>query len=357
VWVHDYHLIPLGKELRYLGAQQRVGFFLHIPWPAAEVLYALPGHRGLAEALFYYDVVGFQSPGDLRSFTDYVVHEGGGEVLPDGRLKCFGKIIDADVFPIGCDADAFAARAESDEARAHTIRMKESHTGREMILGVDRLDYSKGIDGRFRAYATLLERHPDLLRKVFMLQIAPSSRADVPEYQEIRRQLEELSGHINGQFADYDWVPIRYVNRPHSSTALASLYRASRIAFVTPIRDGMNLVAKEFVASQDESDPGVLVLSRFAGAAYQMRSAIIVNPFDEEEMADALHQALMMPLAERVRRWQSLVDGVRTYNVHWWLNSFLERLIAPEPVEAITENVEPLPPREAFQPRFWGRVN
>jgi trehalose 6-phosphate synthase len=285
---------------------------------------------------------------------DYVVHEAGGEVLPGGNVKCFGQIIEAGVFPIGCDADAFATRADSEESRAHAQRMKDSLAGRDLILGVDRLDYSKGIDRRFRAYSTLLERHAELRRRVSMLQIAPSSRADVPEYQDIRRQLEELSGHINGQFADYDWVPLRYVNRPHSSTVLASLYRASRVAFVTPLRDGMNLVAKEYVASQDEQDPGVLVLSRFAGAAYQMRSAIIVNPHDEEEMADALHQALMMPLPERIARWQNLVDGVRTDNVHWWLNSFLARLI--EAPEAAEDDAEHRPGWMAAPDRLWGRV-
>lgn len=331
VWVHDYHLIPLGRDLRKLGAGQRMGFFLHIPWPAAEVLYALPRHRTLVEAMFSYDLIGFQTPGDARSFIDYVVEEGGGELLDGHRLTCFGRTVEIGVFPIGCDAKAFSAQAESEEGRRHAARMKESIAGRDMILGVDRLDYSKGIDRRMRAFETLLKEHADLHRRVFMLQIAPASRSEVPEYQEIKKQLDLLCGQVNGAYADYDWVPLRYVSRIYSPAALASIYRASRVALVTPLRDGMNLVAKEFVACQDKADPGVLILSRFAGAAHQMREALIVNPFDEEEMADALYRALTMTYAERLRRWELLFHDVQRNDVHAWLRQYLNRLTSPPP--------------------------
>ncbi len=330
IWIHDYHLIPLARELRRVGAQNKIGFFLHIPWPAAEVLYALPGHRKLVESIFSYDLVGFQTPSDLKAFTDYVLQEAEGEVVAGNRLRCFNHEIEVDVFPIGCDAAAFSAQSESEEGRKHAARMKESIAGRDMILGVDRLDYSKGIDRRFRSYATLLKQCPEFHQKVFMLQIAPSSRSDVPEYQEIKKQLEFLSGQINGEFADYDWVPLRYVNRAYASAALASIYRASRVALVTPLRDGMNLVAKEFIACQDKEDPGVLILSRFAGAAHQMRQALIVNPYDEEEVARALQRALTMPYKERLSRWEDLFESVCEHDVHAWVSCYLTKLTAPQ---------------------------
>jgi len=328
VWVHDYHLIPLGHELRRLGVAQRIGFFLHIPWPSAEILYALPRHQRLVEQMFSYDLIGFQTVGDARAFREYVTGEAGGQAIDDARVSCFGRTVEVGVFPIGCDAAAFADHAASPEGIRHAARMKESIAGRDMILGVDRLDYSKGIDRRFRAYSILLQKYPDIHRRVFMLQIAPASRSDVPEYQDIKKQLELMCGQVNGQFGDYDWVPLRYVNRAYSAAALTSIYRASRVGLVTPLRDGMNLVAKEFVACQDIADPGVLVLSRFAGAAQQMRQALIVNPFDEEAVADAMHRALTMPMEERVRRWQELHDGVRGDDVHAWLSRYLDALIA-----------------------------
>lgn len=326
IWVHDYHLVPLGHELRQLGCKQRLGFFLHIPWPAAEVLYALPGHAELVKRMFAYDVVGFQTPGDVRSFIDYVVLEAKGSLVGPDRVRCFGREITIKAFPIGCDAQTFAESAAAPRRSAHLERIHESIAGRSMLIGVDRLDYSKGLDRRLRSFALLLERWPEFHRQIFMLQIAPTTRADVPEYGRIRRELEALSGKINGRHAHFDWVPVRYVNQAYSLPTLASLYRASRVALVTPVRDGMNLVAKEYVASQDPENPGVLVLSRFAGAAHQMRDALIVNPFDEEEMAEAIRQALKMPLPERISRWRTLMEGVLADDVHAWWRSFLAEL-------------------------------
>ena len=268
-------------------------------------------------------MVGFQTERDVRAFLDYVLHEGGGMLERSGRLTCFGRTIDVRAFPVGIDTDDVATLAAQPEAQEHITRMGESLSGRRLIMGVDRLDYSKGIDRRFRAYGRLLERYPEHRAKVSMLQIAPPSRMAVSAYQSIRRELEREMGRVNGHFADYDWVPLRYVNRTYNHTALTGLYRSAAIAMVTPLRDGMNLVAKEYVASQDSDNPGVLVLSRFAGAALQMRDALIVNPYDEEGVVEALHQALKMPLEERRQRWQSLMAGLNRDNVQQWRDSFL----------------------------------
>jgi trehalose 6-phosphate synthase len=328
IWVQDYHLIPLGAELQRLGAKQKMGFFLHIPWPASELVITLPEHRALVRALFAYDVVGFQTDRDVQSFLDYVIREADGVLEPDGRVTCFGRTIHVKAFPIGIDAKSIAAMATQAEATEHAVRLVDSLAGRQLIIGVDRLDYSKGIDRRFSAYAKLLEKHPEHRAKVSLLQIAPPSRMEVSAYRAMRRELERLLGRINGEFADYDWVPLRYVNKTYNHTALAGLYRTARVAFVTPLRDGMNLVAKEFVAAQDPENPGVLVLSRFAGAARQLREALIVNPFDEQSMVDALHRGLKMPLEERKSRWQSLMTNVEEHDIDRWRDSFLDTLTA-----------------------------
>ena len=326
IWVQDYHLIPLGAELKRLGATQKLGFFMHIPWPASELLVTLPEHRALVQTMFAYDLVGFQTDRDVQSFLDYVIREADGKLEPDGRVTCFGRTIEVRAFPIGIDAASIAAMATLPEAKSHAVRLVDSLAGRQLIIGVDRLDYSKGIDRRFSAYAKLLEKHPEHKAKVSFLQIAPPLRMDVSAYRAMRRELERLLGRINGEFADYDWVPLRYVNKAYNHIALAGLYRTARVAFVTPLRDGMNLVAKEYVAAQDPEDPGVLVLSRFAGAARQLREALIVNPFDEQSMVDALHRGLKMPLEERRARWNSLMANVQEQNIDLWRDSFLGAL-------------------------------
>ena len=338
IWVHDYHLIPCGAELKRLGVTQRLGFFLHIPWPSAELIATLPENRALVRALFFYDVVGFQTERDVRAFMEYVLHEGGGRLESDGAVTCFGRTIVVRAFPIGIDAQAIAKAATLPEALTHALRMLESLNGRRYVIGVDRLDYSKGIDRRFHAYGRLLERYPEHRNKVSMLQIAPPSRMTVQAYQAMRRQLEREMGRVNGKFADYDWVPLRYVNRTYNHTALAALYRTAAVAMVTPLRDGMNLVAKEFIAAQDPESPGVLVLSRFAGAATQLRDALIVNPFDEDSMVEALHRALRMTLDERRARWTALMANVSEENVAEWRDNFLE-VLANAP--AIAENAIP----------------
>ena len=328
VWVHDYHLIPLARALRKQGCRAPIGFFLHIPFPAAEVLAAVPTHHQLVRALFDYDVVGFQTAGDRRRFEDYVVHEEGGMVRRDGSATAFDRATHLGVFPVGIDADGFAGLAASPEAQRRARTVERSLNGRSMIIGVDRLDYTKGIAERLDAFARLLEAFPDYRRRVVLMQVAPPSRSKVPGYRETRRVLEARTGHINGELADVDWVPIRYLNRSYGQVALAGMYRAARIGFVTPLRDGMNLVAKEYVAAQDGDDPGVLVLSRFAGAASQLSAALVVNPHDIQGVAEALKRGLEMPLAERQERWRAMMDDLRRHDLEAWRTGFTSALRA-----------------------------
>ena len=328
IWIHDYHLMACGEELRRMGCNHPMGFFLHIPFPARELLATLPTHDVLVRALFSYDVVGFQTEGDRDRFCDYVVHEAKGKRLGRDRLQAYGREIVVEAFPIGIDAKAFARYATSKEAQEHAARMRRVLANRLAILGVDRLDYSKGLPERFRAFERLLAVYPENRGRVSYIQIAPRSRADVQDYIDIRHELESLSGSINSEYSEFDWTPLRYINRSFTRRALAGLFRLARIGLVTPLRDGMNLVAKEYVAAQSSRDPGVLVLSRFAGAARQADGAIIVNPYDVQGVADALQTALNMPLAERKERWRTLVEGVRRDDVTAWRESFLERLYA-----------------------------
>ncbi len=326
IWVHDYHLIPLARELRSLGVENRIGFFLHIPWPAHQVMINLPRHRQLVEAMFDYDLVGFQTPEYQQAFEEYVLSEADGVVVRPGCLKGFGRLLQVGAFPIGIDATDFARMVKTARARRMRDLMAACTVFRHLIVGVDRLDYSKGLEDRFLGFEHFLQQNPDLRREVLMLQIAPVSREAVEAYQEIRNRLDALSGRINGEFADVDWTPFRYVNKNYRRDELAGLYRAARVGIVTPLRDGMNLVAKEYVAAQDPDDPGVLILSRFAGAARQMREALLVNPNSPEEVADALKRALAMGKPERIRRWHSLFEGVQREDVTAWRDSFVAAL-------------------------------
>lgn len=325
VWVHDYHLMPLAQQLRARGFENRIGFFLHIPWPPPSLLMSLPDHRELVESLLDYDVIGFQSDEWRQSFIDYVTAHLDAEI--DGEHVTFGaRSTRLLVCPIGLDTADFCSAVHSLAAKQAETRLTVSAVGREMIVGVDRLDYSKGLQERFAAYELLLTSRPELCEKVFLLQIAPPSRGDVPSYQQIRAELNALSGSINGEFASIDWVPLRYVNQGYSRDELFGIYRAAKVGLVTPLRDGMNLVAKEYVAAQDPADPGVLVLSCFAGAAAQLESAVIVNPHSSEDMADGIARALAMPLAERQERHRAMLDCIVKQDVHWWSRRFMDAL-------------------------------
>ena len=326
IWVHDYHLIPLAKELRTLGVKNRIGFFLHIPWPAHQVMINLPRHRQLVESMFDYDLVGFQTAEYQQAFEEYVLSEADGALVRPGCLKGFGRFLEVGAFPIGIDATDFARIMKSARARRMNDLMAAHTVFRHLIVGVDRLDYSKGLEERFLGFEQFLIRNPDLRREVLMLQIAPLSREAVEAYQEIRGRLDALSGRINGEFADVDWAPFRWVNRNYRRDELAGIYRAARVGIVTPLRDGMNLVAKEYVAAQNPEDPGVLILSRFAGAARQMRDALLVNPNSPEEVADALKRALAMEKPERIRRWSTLFENVQREDVTAWRDAFVGAL-------------------------------
>jgi trehalose 6-phosphate synthase len=326
VWVHDYHLIPLGAQLRERGLRNRMGFFLHIPFPPSRLMVSLPFHEGLVLSLLAYDVIGFQTEEWLESFRHYVERELGGHCEPDGTIHVGDRSVHAAAYPIGIDYQEFCQAATSERATRAYDRLKKSADGRHTIIGVDRLDYSKGMEERFLGYRRFLEEHGDCRGKLFLLQIAPPSRGEVHTYEIIREDLDELSGRINGEFAEVDWVPIRYVNQGYAREDLAGFYRASEMALITPLRDGMNLVAKEYVAAQDPDDPGVLILSRFAGAALQMKDAILINPYSKDEISDAIHTALTMPKEERIRRWQAMNESVKKEDVVAWRRNFVSAL-------------------------------
>jgi trehalose 6-phosphate synthase len=330
VWINDYHLIPLASMLRERGVRNRIGFFLHTPLPAAGLLIALPQHRELLETLSSYDLIGLHTARDLRALEDYFLHEAGAVMRPGHRMRASnGRIFRAGVFPIGIDTHQVAEMAKRALDEEEEIgQLRASLDDRALIIGVDRLDYSKGLPERFQAYARLLERAPELHRKVTFLQIAPPSRSTVPEYRQIRRELERSAGHINGLYAAPDWVPVRYVNNSYPHSVLSGYYRTARVGLITPLRDGMNLVAKEYIASQNPQDPGVLVLSRFAGAAEELTQALLVNPADTEEVTDALERALKMPLEERLNRWHAMMEILQKHDLTAWRKSFLDALAA-----------------------------
>jgi len=332
LWVHDYHLIPLGSALRQLGVDNQIGFFLHIPFPAPEVLATLPVHEPLVRALFAYDLLGFQTESDRQALGDYVEREAGGWTGHNRTLHAYGTSVRAGSFPISINTELVAAQAARAASTRRAARLRESLSDRQLVIGVDRLDYTKGLVHRFDAVERLLEGNPQYRRCVVVLQIAPPSREDVLEYQRIRAELDARIGRINGRFGEPDHLPLRYVNRSFRQETLFGFYRASRVGLVTPLRDGMNLVAKEFVASQDPEDPGVLILSRFAGAAREMDAALIVNPFDVDQIADALNRALAMPVEERRARQLTMMSHLDTHDVHAWRDSFLDALQQPDGV-------------------------
>jgi trehalose 6-phosphate synthase len=312
IWVHDYHLIPLGAALRAIGVTARIGFFLHVPFPPRAIFDNLPQGEHLLRDFAVYDVLGLQTQDDADNLNATMRAAG-----MDGR---------AEVFPIGIDPQGFAAAARRAGQGPEVKRLEASIAGRALILGVDRLDYSKGLPERFKGFARLLDRFPEHRNRVTFLQVAPVSRGDVRAYRALRRELDELAGRINGEYAEFDWVPLRYLTRAVARNTLAGFQRTASVGLITPLRDGMNLVAKEFVAAQNPDEAGALVLSRFAGAAQEMSGAILVNPHDPDEIAEALHQALTMPPEERRQRWQTMWDAVERHTAASWARDFLAQL-------------------------------
>ncbi len=363
VWVHDYHLIPLARYLRELSFGGPLGFFLHIPFPPLQVLRVLPSHAEIVRDLCRYDLTGFQTEDDLRAFES-CLERPESALAPErngSRLEVDGRTVRLGVYPIGVEPGEVAGEAAEAMGEETVQRLIASLLGRKLIIGVDRLDYTKGLTERFRAFEHFLTTFPDNQGKVTFLQIAPLSRSDVLAYGEIRLALEQVAGRLNGRFAEADWTPIRYLNRNFSHATLMGLLRASHVALVTPVRDGMNLVAKEFVAAQDPEDPGVLILSPLAGAARELTGALLVNPYDKRGTALALQTALHMPLGERRRRHERMLDAVRRHDIHHWYREFLsdltgERVPGDSPAAA-AKSIDGLAQREgrrAGRPREIG---
>lgn len=343
IWIHDYHLIPLAAELRRRGVKNRIGYFHHIPWPPAEVFGAMPFSSTLISTMSAYDLIGMQTQVDTRNLANGLAMLCGARIEGDtARMGRRETLIRA--FPIGIDVESFRKlSAASVRAATTPVRATTGPLGtRKLVIGVDRLDYSKGIVQRLEAFGTFLRNHPEHRGDVGLLQIAPPSRSDVPEYAELDRQSDEVAGRLNAALGEFDWSPIRVIKKAYSRTALAGLYRRAQVGLVTPMRDGMNLVAKEYIAAQDPADPGVLVLSRFAGAAQQLGEALIVNPYDTLEVADAIRTALAMPKSERQRRFERLYATIASTDIAWWTRRYLAALSGTGAAAS-----EIAPPREA----------
>lgn len=333
IWVHDYHLLPLGERLRARGITNRIGFFLHIPWPPARLFVSLPFHERLVRTMLEYDLIGFQTDEWRESFLHYCRKELGAEVEEDsGTIRFEGRTAIARAYPIGIDWEHFQAQGATGDAHHAEQRLIASTRNRTAMIGVDRLDYSKGLPERIDGIGRFFDQNPERVRDLVFIQIAPPSREDVQSYQQIRMLLEQKTGQINGARSEVDLVPIRYVNRGYSHAELYGFFRAAKIGLVTPLRDGMNLVAKEYVAAQDPEDPGVLILSRFAGAAQQLGAkgagAVLVNPYSPDDIAHAIRVALDMPLAERKTRYQAMIGTIRDDDVQAWTRRFCEDLAA-----------------------------
>jgi trehalose 6-phosphate synthase len=319
IWVHDYHLIPLAEELRKLGVTAPIGFFLHIPAPPPQTFLAIPEYRDLARSLSAYDLIGVQTQADVANLITFFEDAVAGRILQDGRINVLERRLAITSFPVGINVPDF-------QSATPAPMLAQATPAALRIIGIDRLDYTKGLPQKFRAYERFLEKYESYRGRVVLSQIAPPTREDVEAYSDIRRTLEHLSGSINGRFGEMDWVPIHYIHRTAARKRLRDIYRASRICLVTPLRDGMNLVAKEYIAAQDADDPGVVILSRFAGAAEQLKEALIVNPYNIEEVADAIKTGLEMPLEERKQRHAALFKSIATYDTFTWRKSFMRAL-------------------------------
>ncbi len=328
IWIHDYHLLPLATMLRARGVDCPIGLFLHTPFPEPSIAASLPGHAQLFAHLLAYDLIGVQTRRDESALRAYLGEHHGSRIGGTlGAVARGGRTCRVQAFPIGIDCEAMAAHVRSSLHSEAVLELGRSIEGRELLIGVDRLDYSKGIPQRLQAFGHMLETHPELRGKATCLQIAPESRRDLSEYRQLSREVQQLVGSINGRYADPAWTPIRYINQSFPHDVLAGLYALSKVGLVTPLRDGMNLVAKEFLACQPAEDPGVLVLSEFAGAAEELAdAALLVNPHDVESTASSMAAALVMPRAERIHRRKTAMRTLERNDIHSWASTFLESL-------------------------------
>ena len=330
IWVHDYHLMPLAAALRARGITNRIGYFHHIPWPPAELASALPSYGRILEGMDAYDVVGFQTERDADNFGACMVEEGLAQSLNDGLYQVDDRQVRVAAFPIGIDVEAFKEASRNSASQPLVKRMAATMGDRKLVIGVDRLDYSKGLQERIRAFCAYLSTHKDERGAVTYLQVTPKSRSDVPEYKTIQQDVATRVGEANGTFGAVGWTPIRYLNQNIGHAALTGLYRMADVGLVTPLRDGMNLVAKEYVASQNPDNPGVLILSRYAGAAAELETALLVNPYDAVQCAAAIERALTMSRGERTERWTAMMAKLEGNTVGDWWRGFLEALSASD---------------------------
>jgi len=345
-WIQDYHFLALGAELRDLHVTQPLGFFLHTPWPTRAVISGVPHHRDLIEAMLAYDLIGFQTEEDCENFLSYARTDLG-LAVHDGVVTSRHGRTRAAVFPIGIDPQKFAQQATKAMTHPDVSRLRRSLNGEKLAIGVDRLDYSKGLVNRIKAFDRMWALHPQLLRTVSLLQIATPSRGAIEAYGNLHSEVARLVTDVNGIHGEVDWTPIRYLNKGYGQAVLAGLYRTAQVGVVTPLQDGMNLVAKEYVAAQNPADPGVLVLSKFAGAADQLDTALLVNPHDIDGMARTIATAISMPLAERRMRWEAMMAKLRTGTIQQWFADFIDAL------QDSQLDKGPLGPMLADAPKRW----
>jgi trehalose 6-phosphate synthase len=324
-WIQDYHFLALGAELRDLGVTQPIGFFLHTPWPARAIIGGVPHHRELIEAMLACDLIGFQTQDDCENFLGYLRSDLGLRI-ENGVVTSRYGVSRIAVFPIGIDAEKFARQAARAISHPDVSRLRRSLNGEKLAIGVDRLDYSKGLINRIEAFDRMWTLQPALQRTVSLLQIATPTRGTIEAYGNLQSEVAKLVSDVNGRHGEADWTPIRYLNKAFSQTVLAGLYRTAQVGVVTPLHDGMNLVAKEYVAAQSPADPGVLVLSKFAGAANELDAALLVNPNDIDGMARTIAIALSMPLLERRMRWEAMMTKLRGHTIQQWFTDFVDAL-------------------------------
>ncbi|MCQ8240634.1 alpha,alpha-trehalose-phosphate synthase (UDP-forming) [Rhizosaccharibacter radicis] len=326
IWIHDYHLLAMAAALRARNISCPIGFFLHTPFPSPDMLSSIPEAALFIRDMLSADLLGFQTNNDAENFCASAQRIAGAARLAGGGLQLGSRQIRVGAFPVEIDPQEFAETAERCGENAETGRLRRSLDGQSLILGVERMDPTKGLRHRLAGFRRLLESRPEWRRQTTLLQIAAESRQDVDAYQYLREDLERASGNINATLGEADWTPLRLLTRGVSRDAIAGFMREARIGLVTPLRDGMNLVAKEYVAAQDPDDPGVLVLSKFAGAARQLGAAILVNPVDPDEIADALDTALRMSRPERQDRWQACWEAIKDTSALEWGRSFVQAL-------------------------------
>ena len=326
IWIHDYHLMQVARTLRAHRPEARLAFFLHIPFPPPDIFEKLPWRREILEGLLEHDLIGLQTRRDernfvgcLRSFVPSIKIAGGeeGHTVVSERRQTYIRFL-----PISIDYRKFSEAAASAPVQQRVEEIRAHHSGMQIALGVDRMDYTKGIPERLKAFRSLLRNYPQFHRRVTLIQIVVPSRESIPHYQDLKNEVERLVAEINGEFGEPEWIPINYIHRSIPRDELIAVYNAAEVALITPLKDGMNLVAKEYCASRAQTD-GVLILSEFAGAAPELRNgALLVNPYDEDGVAAAIKKALEMPAEERHRRMLRLQNQIRTSNILKWRDRF-----------------------------------